>query len=195
MTDLSNEVREALDNLLISAGVRPFTRMAAKQYGTNEVCALIAAIEAAQLQRLGALSDAEIVEEAAKAAIAEGLRCNDCANEGDEDPTGCSFCLVAGRQSVRAALPILQAPLRAEIERLKEANAERARWVEAAESSVQQLTEAVRRWQEAFIAMSKHLNTALDSWADEDLAKWIAQHDVLFAALDNEEQALAALQL
>lgn len=113
MTDLTNEVREALDNLLISAGVRPFTRMAAKQYGTNEVCALIAAIEAAQLQYLGNLSDAEIVEAAFP------------FNTEDDTPTWSAayepaklvhkhFC-----ERVCAALPILQAPLRAEIERLK----------------------------------------------------------------------------
>ena len=112
MTDLTNEVREALDNLLISAGVRPFTRMAAKQYGTNEVCALIAAIEAAQLQYLGNLSDAEIVEAAFP------------FNTEDDTPTWSAayepaklvhkhFC-----ERVCAALPILQAPLRAEIERL-----------------------------------------------------------------------------
>jgi hypothetical protein len=50
----------------------------------------------------------------------------------------------------------------------------------------------VREWQERFKAMDAHLDTQPASLADEDLALWNQEHDVLFAAVDSAERALAA---
>ena len=111
MTDLSNEVRDAFDALFPPLHT----------YETAKRAALIAAVEAAQLQRLGTLSDAEIVEAAAKAMVLEVKAVNDERLGPTVHPW--EVWLIEDRERfrryVRAALPILQAPLRAEIERLK----------------------------------------------------------------------------
>ena len=127
MTDLSNEVREAL-------AVLGHTHRAMAYAGDDASrgavalfeAALVAAVEAAQLQRLGALSDAEIVEAAAKMMYDIAKETEDVSTTvtryvpwDDLDETFNEDRRDWFRDRARATLPILQAPLRAEIERLK----------------------------------------------------------------------------
>jgi len=63
------------------------------------------------------MSDQQI-ENAAKAMVAEGLRCGDCINE--EEPSDCPDCHTAALQSARAAAPLIRADLEQEVARLTE---------------------------------------------------------------------------
>lgn len=160
MTNLSNEVQEALDHLWYTGNACQADGVTPQMFEDAKL-ALIAAIEAAQLQRLGTLSASEIVETAAQ-AICRSLTETRCSGTV-EGPT----CLKCSILAVRAALPVLQAPLRAEIELLRVAmeslnddlTATRQLYADAikntetayahratAEFRVQQLTEALGKY-------------------------------------------------